>query len=332
MDGNLTKTVEMKAAPLVAIVGATASGKTSVGIELAKMVHGEIVSADSIQLYRRFDIGSAKPSIAERTAVKHHMIDVADAREDYTFVRYRREADAAIESIRKRAKTPIIVGGSGLYIKALIEGLSGGAPISERVDRRIDDLIASHGIEGLYEAARRVDPTGAEEVGSRDGFRLRRLLGVYWTSGERISQARARLDPREPLYTAELFLLDIDRAVLRERINRRVRESIELGFEREVADLIALGYDLSVKPMRSLGYRTFHRKLTGALGRGEDVESTIARETRGYAKRQLTWFKGQDRVRPIRREEGQTARETAERIYRSTHFQRAFKRSSALYR
>ena len=280
-----------EAKKVLVVAGPTASGKTALGISLALALGGEIVSADSMQVYRGMDIGTAKATPAERAAVPHHMLDVADPAEDYSVSRYVEEAALCCEEILSRGRVPILVGGTGLYIDSLLSGRSfsprGEDPILRAsLNAKYDSL----GGEAMLEELRKIDPARAALLHPADRKRIVRALEVFSLTGETITahdEASRNLPPR---YTS-LFLIPgfHDRSLLYRRIDDRVEKMVELGLFEEVRTLLASGIPAEATAMQAIGYKETAAWLNGLLSPQEAV-SQIKQASRRYAKRQLTWF------------------------------------------
>lgn len=279
--------------PKIAVItGPTASGKTALGVALAELLHGEVVSADSMQIYRRMNIGTAKPTPEEMRGVPHHMIDVAEPGENYSVARYVAEASACVDDILARGKLPVVVGGTGLYIDSLLSGrtFADGASDSalrQELNERYDEI----GGEGLLGELRKVDPDRAVKLHAADKKRIVRAMEVYILTGKTITQhdAETRLIP--PRYDAARIALDFEnRADLYARIDRRVDAMVEAGLFDEVRALLAEGIPADCTAMQAIGYK----EAVGAV-RGERTEAEAAdrirQESRRYAKRQLTWLR-----------------------------------------
>lgn len=275
--------------PLIVLAGPTASGKSETAVALAEKLRTQIISADSVQVYRHFDIGAAKPSESLRQRVRHHLLDVADPDEDYTAARFREEAGRIARDIWSKGLIPLVAGGTGLYIKALTHSLHLGARISPEVERRMDEIAAAGGQEGLYSLAVSVDPEWAARIHPNDTFRTRRTVGVYMTTGRRLSEI-FRENPSKAEWDTLFLALDPPRDVLYRRIDRRVEESLRAGWRGEAKRLMEMGYNDSAKPMRSLGYRTLFKEAEGAVDPGKSAD-IIKKETKAFAKRQITWFR-----------------------------------------
>jgi tRNA dimethylallyltransferase len=298
--------------PLVAVLGPTASGKSALALALAEALDGEIISADSLQVYRGLDIGTAKPSLAERARVPHHLLDVAEPDEPYSVGRYVDDARAALANIAARGRAPILCGGTGLYYRALLFGLAHvpAVPhaVQAAVDARVAGLVATEGAPAAHAALARVDPEAAARVHPHDAGRIARALGVYEATGQPLSAWR-RAQPfgagfgTAPASGSAAVLavgLAWERAALYARVNDRVREMLARGWIEEVAGLLARGYDPRLKPLRAIGYAEIVQHLRPDEGErlpAETLAERIAQRTRHYAKRQLTWFRRHPELR-----------------------------------
>lgn len=276
--------------PLLILAGPTACGKTLTATHLAEALKTEIISADSVQVYKHFDIGSAKPSPEILARIPHHLISVAEPEEEYNVARFRRDAQSVASGLLASGKLPIVTGGTGLYIKALAEGFHCGARISAEAEQRMDEVEGREGREGLYRLAVTTDPEWMGKVHPNDSFRIRRALGVFWTEGRRLSEIYAQ-NPSTPEWDTLTLVMDVPRETLFGRITARVDAMFEQGWIEEVKHLREKGYNGKVKPMRALGYRTLYAQLEGVALPGPAAE-IIKKDTRAYAKRQMTWFRG----------------------------------------
>ena len=275
---------------VVCVVGPTASGKTALGVWLAKHYNGEVVSCDSMQIYRRMDIGTAKPTREEMDGVPHHMIDVADPEEDYSAERYRREAVPVVDDILARGKLPIIVGGTGLYLDALLNGHDFAVKSTgwrEKLQKKYDE----EGIQPLWEALTEIDPESATRLHPMDTKRVIRALEVWYETGETISAHNAATRLLPPRYTAlKLGLNYENRADLYTRIDARVEEMAAAGLADEVRALLESGISSGCTAMQAIGYK----ELCAAVEDGGDLTAALDEvklRSRQYAKRQLTWFR-----------------------------------------
>ena len=271
----------------VLIFGPTASGKTDLSIELAKQVNGEIISADSMQVYRYMDIGTAKPSKEQRKNIPHHLIDVVDPDEEWTVSNFIETANRHIEEIKEKGKTPIIVGGTGLYLNAFINGYS--FPIAAKNDdirKKLEKLETP----ALYSRLKDIDPDAAAKINANDKKRIIRALEVYEQTGVPISKLqvkRVRAIHELPL---RLLCLTMDRPLLYDRINQRVDKMITDGLIDEVKSLLDKGYNKNLNSLQALGYKETIAHLEGKMGL-EDTIALIKQKTRNFARRQLTWFR-----------------------------------------
>ncbi len=270
------------------LVGATGVGKTEVGLRVARQLGGEIVSADSRLVYRMMDIGTAKPDSRMLEAIPHHLVDVVDPDEEYTCKRFEREARQAIREIMARGRVPVVIGGSGLYIRALTEGIFEGPGRDPDLRRRLRAENRSSGRSGLWQRLKEVDPVKAAEIDPGNLVRIIRALEVYELTGEPISKLERQAEPFEVPFVK--IGLTRARSELYRIIDRRVDGMMEQGFLYEVKRLVDQGYGDTEAVSRSLGYRELIRSLAGDLTLEEAVE-LIKHNTRHFAKRQLTWFR-----------------------------------------
>lgn len=275
---------------VICVVGPTASGKTALGVWLAQKYNGEVVSCDSMQIYRRMNIGTAKPTQEEMKGIPHHMIDVADPGEDYSAERYRREAIPVVDDILARGKRPIIVGGTGFYLDALLNGYD-FAVKSTGWREKWQARYEKEGIQPLWEALQEVDPESATRLHPMDTKRVIRALEVWYETGETISAHNAATRLLPPRYTALKIGLNFEnRSDLWARIDRRVDRMAELGLEDEVRALLASGVPENCTAMQAIGYK----ELADAVNSGGDMAAALEEvklRSRQYAKRQLTWFR-----------------------------------------
>lgn len=280
---------------VLAIVGSTATGKSKLAVEVAERIQGEIVSVDSAQIYRGMDIGTAKPSPADLNRVPHHMIDVAEASETITVAAFRDMARAAIADIARRGKVPLIVGGSGLYFRAVVDRLEfpgTDSVVRSRVIEEAEDLSS----EQLHERLAERDPEAAERIDPRNVRRVIRALEVIELTGRKFSEFRTAWDSYESIYELSVAGLTFPLEELDKRINERVDEQMEGGFLQEVAGLKAGEIRKSVTSVQALGYAQLLAHLEGR-GSLEDAVLEIKARTRRFARRQLTWFRADPRVR-----------------------------------
>ena len=284
----------MSAAPLapllVAIVGPTATGKSSMGIALARRYGGEVVSCDSTAVYRGFDIGTDKVPVDERAGIPHHLVDVADPLEEYSAARYAREAAAVIRDITQRGRLPILVGGTGLYYRALTRGFFPGPARDNVLRARLERIAARRGSECLHRWLQRVDTPSAERIQPRDRKRLIRALEVYYLTGRPLTSHFA--DTASPLadYRVITFALTIPMEQIADRVARRVDQQFRSGLLDEVRALLAAGLPERAHPFTGLVYRQVLEYLHGVRDDAATRE-LIVRENRRYARRQLIWFR-----------------------------------------
>lgn len=276
--------------PLIAIAGPTAAGKSELSVFLASRLGGEVVSYDSVQFYRGFDIGTGKLPVDARRGIPHHLLDCLDPAEPFTAGDFRREAAKVIEGIRERGNLPILVGGTGLYLRALLMGLFEGPPRSEALRARLRTMAERRGHEFVHRLLKRLDPDSAGRIDARDLQKVIRAVEVCVVAGKALSDLQAR--GREPLSGYECFKIGLnpDREKLHARINRRVERMFAAGLEDETRRMLARPDATSIKGLGSLGYRQVAAALRGEITLEEAVRDTQA-ATRHYAKRQMTWFR-----------------------------------------
>jgi tRNA dimethylallyltransferase len=275
---------------LVAILGPTATGKSALGIALAKRFDGEVISCDSTAVYRGFDIGTDKVPASAREGIPHHLIDVADPLEEYSAARYARDAAAAIRDITARGRLPILVGGTGLYYRALTRGFFPGPSRQHELRARLDRIAALRGPERLHRLLQRVDPASADRIQARDQKRLVRALEVYFVTGRALTDHFADTQSPLPEYRVSAFALQIPAEVTAERVARRVAAQFDQGLLDEVRGLLAAGVPETAHPFTGLVYRQAIEHLRGVRGE-EETRELIVRENRRYARRQLIWFR-----------------------------------------
>ncbi len=273
---------------LVAIVGPTGIGKSRIALHLAQKFDGEIVSADSRQVYRHMDIGTAKPSPQDRAQVRHHLIDIVEPDKDFSLARYQKLAFSAIGDIQQRGKLPILVGGSGLYVWAVLEGwqLPQAKPDPE-LRHRLEKQSVDAGYEALYQELMKIDPAAAQKIDPRNVRRVIRALEVH----HQTSRTPSRLQYRKALsYRTLLIGLTAERKELYRRVDKRVDEMIERGLVTEVEKLVDLGYDFNLPAMSSIGYRQIAVFLKGGMSL-EDAIQQIKYETHRFIRHQYAWFR-----------------------------------------
>ena len=295
--------------PLICIVGPTASGKTDLAVEVAPLFNGQVVAADSRQIYRGMDIGTSKPTASEQKRIRHHMIDVADPFDDFSVVSYLRGALEAIKEIESRGRTPFLVGGTGQYVEALTRGVS-PAPTSASIRRRLEDDLARHGIDELATRLRSLDPLAAGTTDLKNPRRVLRAIEVKLATGKSIRELEERGRPARRTLVLGLHLR---RAELSERIRDRVDMMIERGLLDEARRLWSGGYAGKSVASRTIGYRQAFDYLFGRCTLAEAREATAV-ATRQYARRQMTWFRNRERVEWYPR-----GQDTVDRVSRRIH-------------
>ena len=298
---------------LIAIAGPTASGKTALSIELSRRISGEVVSCDSMMVYRGMDIGTAKPTRAEMDGIPHHMIDVADPAENYSAARYRDEARAVIADIASRGHMPIMCGGTGLYIDAVTRDMSfARTPADDELRARLEKELNEQGAQSMHDRLSKIDPPTAARLHANDTRRVLRALEIYYSTGAPMSQSAERTGENRELYDLTLIALNMPRARLYDRINRRVDMMCGQGLFEEVAGLIANGLNRECTAMQALGYKEIAQALAGEVSREEAI-SNLKQRTRNYAKRQLSWLRRDTRVNWLDIDENDTAATLTER-------------------
>ena len=292
---------------IICIAGPTASGKTALAVELAKETNGEVVSCDSMYVYKRMNIGTAKPTLEEMQDIPHHMIDVAEPDEDFSVSRYCSMAGPIVDDILSRGKTAIIAGGTGLYMDSLIKG-NDFAPfpstgVRERLEKEADEI----GMDAMMERLRAIDPEAAARI--HDRKRMIRALEVYYETGETITAHNLRTQAIPPKYTPLWLGLDFaDRAELYRRIDLRVDIMLQQGLLEEIRELLGSGIPAQCTAMQAIGYKEFVSALEGN-GTVAEAAEEVKRASRHYAKRQLTWFKRNRNFHWLVRENGESGEE-----------------------
>ena len=299
---------------IICIAGPTASGKTALAVELAKELGGEVVSCDSMQIYKRMDIGTAKPTLEERQGIPHHMLDVAEPDEDFSVSRYCEMAGPIVDDILSRGKTAIIAGGTGLYMDSLIKGNS-FAPFPstgqrERLEAQADEM----GMEFMMNWLREIDPEAAARI--HDRKRALRALEVYLETGETITEHNRKTQLIPPKYNPLWLGLDFDpRSALYERIDMRVDIMLEQGLVEEIKDLLASGIPEKCTAMQAIGYKEFVAALDNRCTI-EEAAAEVQKSSRHYAKRQLTWFRRNKSMNWLTRHPGEGAEEILQKARR----------------
>lgn len=275
---------------VIVICGPTASGKTALSIELAKKVNGEIISSDSMQIYKDMDIGTAKPTEKEMQGIKHYLIDFVEPNQRYSVAEFKKDAENAIEEVLEKDKTPIVVGGTGLYVDSLIYGIEyPDIELDEKYREELEKRADKEGLELLYNEAKKIDPQAIEKISKNDKKRILRILEIYKATGKNKTEQEKESRKNGIKYDYKVFAINMDREILYDRINKRVDIMIENGLIEEVEKLLKK-YTEFPTAMQGLGYKEVVEYLQGKITKEEMIEK-IKRETRRYAKRQITWFK-----------------------------------------
>ena len=297
---------------IICIAGPTASGKTALAVELAKELNGEVVSCDSMQIYKRMDIGTAKPTVDEMAGIVHHMIDVAEPEEDFSVSKYCEMASPIVDDIVSRGKTAIIAGGTGLYIDSLIKG-NDFAPFPTTGHRqRLEEKMATVGLDTMIAELAAIDPEAVTRA-QRNPRRIIRALEVYYETGETITFHNLKTQAIPPRYNPLWLGLDFDpRALLYDRIDLRVGIMLETGLEREIRDLLSSGISPRCTAMQAIGYKEFVAALDGQCTM-EEAADEVRKASRRYAKRQLTWFRRNEKMHWLTRREGESGDEILQR-------------------
>ncbi|WDN90455.1 tRNA dimethylallyltransferase [Desulfosarcina sp. BuS5] len=279
----------IKKSKIVVICGPTGIGKTSLAIKTAKLFSGEIISADSMQIYRYMNIGTAKPTLAEQTAVFHHMIDIIDPDEQFDAADFAAKARNVIAELCEKDILPFVVGGTGFYIKALQHGLFRARPADQKILIRLKEEAIKFGSSALHSRLEEIDSDAAHKIHCNDTFRIVRALETFESTGKKISEYQKEHNFGDNLFDVLKIGLAVDRNRLYERINKRVDLMLESGFADEVKNLLEKGYNKNLKAMQSIGYRHLVEFIKGQSS-WEKTVRLFKRDTRRYAKRQLTWF------------------------------------------
>lgn len=280
----------MEKPKVIVICGPTASGKTALSIKLAQKINGEIISSDSMQIYKDMDIGTAKPSKEEMQGITHHLIDFVEPNQRYSVAEFKKDAEKAIEEILSKGKTPIIVGGTGLYVDSLIYGIEyQDIQLDERYRKELEERTEKEGLRQLYEEAQKIDPQAIEKISPNDKKRILRILEIYKATGKNKTQQEIESRKNGVKYDYKVFAINWDREQLYERINKRVDIMLEQGLIQEVEQLLKK-YKEFPTAMQGLGYKEVVEYLQGEVTLEEMIEK-LKMETRRYAKRQITWFK-----------------------------------------
>ena len=275
---------------IIVICGPTASGKTSLGIELAKQIDGEVISCDSMQIYKDLKIGTAKPDENEMQGIKHYMIDFVPPNKRYSVAEFKKDAENSIKQVLEKGKHPILVGGTGLYINSLIYGIEyQDTKIDYEYRNNLEKIVDNQGLEVLYKQALEIDPIAIKKISSNDKKRIMRILEIYHETGKTKTQQEIESRSKEIEYDYKVFAINMDREKLYDRINKRVDKMIEQGLIEEVKEIMKK-YNEFPTAMQGLGYKEVVDYINDKYTKDELIEK-IKMETRRYAKRQLTWFR-----------------------------------------
>ena len=275
---------------LLVILGPTASGKSRLGIQIAKRIGGEIVNADSLQVYRYLDIGTAKPRKAEREEVPHHLIDIIDPDREFNAGMYRKAAHGIIRELHKRESKIILVGGTYLYVRVLLYGLIEGISADREIRDRLRELKSNFGVSYVYEILKSLDPDASSRIHLNDYVRIERALEVYYLTGAKMSELQEKHGFKEDEYEVLKIGLSEGREVLRSKIDERVDRMVQEGLIDEAKKLREMGFGRSLKSIQSIGYRQINQYLDGEITLDKAIE-LIRRDTKRLAKRQMTWLR-----------------------------------------
>ena len=294
---------------IICIAGPTASGKTALAVALAQQLNGEVISCDSMQIYRGMNIGTAKPTQDEMQGIPHHMLDVAEPWEDFSVSRYCEMATPILDDIVARGKTAIIAGGTGLYMDALIRGNSFAPSPSTGMRERLEKQADEEGMESMLQLLNSIDPETAARLHLADRKRILRALEVYYETGITISQHNRNTQEIPPRYSPIWFALeDTERSALYHRIDQRVDKMLDDGLITEIQQLLSQGIPEKCTAMQAIGYKEFIDALKGLCSM-EDAKISVQSASRHYAKRQLTWFRRNSSIHWLRRQPGETTDE-----------------------
>ena len=299
--------------PLIVLTGPTTSGKSETALELARKLNTEIISADSMQVYKYFDIGTAKNSASARQSIPHHLIDILEPEDEFNAFDFKTQALATIHDLMSRNKIPIVVGGTALYLKVLIQDYDCAVEISEETRKKIQQEILQQGVEQVYKSLQTIDPAFAEKISETDSLRIERALGVYRETGKPFSEFHKEDSATDISFPIHTFIIEWNRAELYEKINQRVDDMIEAGLESEVKDILDRGFSPDLKPLKSIGYSQMTRYHQGDLTLERAIYE-IKRETRHYAKRQLTWFRKMPEAQTIAADKKDTPKSLSDKL------------------
>jgi len=288
--------VHEKVKKCLIICGPTASGKTSLAMEVSKKIGGEVINADSRQIYRFMDIGTGKPTIEQRKEVFHHIIDIINPDERFDAGRFIAIADISYEEIIKRGKFPVLVGGTGLYIRAFENGLIPSPPIPEEIREEILRKKEQRGLRYLYEELKKIDPEAADSISPADFPRIERALSYYMATGQKISEMRKKHGFKEKRYETMRIYIEPPREVLYKSIRERIYDMIKRGWIEETERLLSMGYDENSPGFTSVGYREIASFIRGKMSMESAIE-TIYKKTKEYARRQIFWFRKENSIK-----------------------------------
>ena len=280
---------------LLVVLGPTAVGKSRVGIDIAKRIGGEIINADSLQLYKYLNIGTAKPTANEMSEIVHHLVDIADPKQEFNAGVFRTHANSIIDKLHNEGTNIIVVGGTYLYVKVLLSGLIEGLPASPEIRANIKKLRSTFGLPYVYERLCTLDPEAASKIHPNDYVRTERALEVNYLTGQKMSELQSRHSFQDQNFDYLKIGIHQERQELRERIDLRVDSMLEQGLVDEVEKLREMGYTKDLKPMQSIGYKEINQFLDGDISLDEAVE-LIKRDTKRFAKRQMTWLRKDDEI------------------------------------
>lgn len=280
---------------LFVVLGPTAVGKSDLGIDIAERLGGEIINADSLQVYKYLNIGTAKPTPSELKRVKHHLIDIVSPDQDFNAGMFRSAAASVIQELHDSGKNIILLGGTYLYVKVLLSGLIEGLPASPEIRENIKKLRLTFGLPYVYERLRMLDPEAASKIHPNDYVRTERALEVNYLTGQKMSELQAVHSFQDQDYQYEKIGISLDREILKDRIEKRVDKMLEEGLIDEVKGLREKGYTPELKPMQSIGYKEINQYLDGDLDFDKAVE-LIKRDTKRFAKRQMTWLRKDNEI------------------------------------
>ncbi len=286
-----TSQLEIKDKPkILAILGPTAAGKSELGIQVAKRIGGEIVNADSLQVYKYMDIGTAKPSRAEREKIPHYLIDIVDPDAEFNAGAYKRVAQEVIRELHKRGIRIILVGGTYLYVRVLLYGLIEGISADRGIREELRRLKLDFGVSYVYEKLKSLDPEAADRIHPNDYVRIERALEAYYLTGAKMSELQEKHGFRDNKYEVLKIGISEERDILKKRIDERVSRMIEEGLVYEVKRLRDMGFGRDLKPMQSIGYNHINQYIDGEITLDKAIE-LIKRDTKRLAKRQMTWLR-----------------------------------------